>query len=194
MPLFQFKRNTASGAAGSNPTLAQGEPGFETDTGNLKIGDGSTAWNSLPLWIAAALKNYLATLPTSPSGLSAGDLYLNRGTLSVAYPPFTYIGIAHDTAPANDGEAGSSGPTDGSGYYAFNIFGTDLSGTDQSSTLGSLSDGTTMTVTEVGGGVLGTLTYDAGSSSWAGSYLYFVGHSGEGFDDVSGKVFVLSFS
>jgi hypothetical protein len=30
-----------------NPTLAQGEIGFETDTGKFKIGDGATAWNSL---------------------------------------------------------------------------------------------------------------------------------------------------
>lgn len=31
-----------------NPVLAAGEPGLEIDTGKLKIGDGTTAWNSLP--------------------------------------------------------------------------------------------------------------------------------------------------
>lgn len=30
-----------------NPTLAQGEIGLESDTGKLKIGDGSTPWKSL---------------------------------------------------------------------------------------------------------------------------------------------------
>ena len=30
-----------------NPTLAEGEPGFELDTGKLKIGNGTTAWNDL---------------------------------------------------------------------------------------------------------------------------------------------------
>jgi hypothetical protein len=30
-----------------NPTLAEGELGLETDTKKLKVGDGSTAWNSL---------------------------------------------------------------------------------------------------------------------------------------------------
>jgi hypothetical protein len=40
--------NTVNGSwAKVNPTLAQGEIGFETDTGKFKIGDGSTAWNSL---------------------------------------------------------------------------------------------------------------------------------------------------
>ena len=32
----------------ANPVLSAGEPGFELDTGKLKIGDGSTYWNDLP--------------------------------------------------------------------------------------------------------------------------------------------------
>lgn len=47
MTTIVIRNNTAAGATSSNPTLAEGEPGFETDTGRLKIGDGSTAWNSL---------------------------------------------------------------------------------------------------------------------------------------------------
>jgi hypothetical protein len=45
---IQLRRSTAASAATSNPTLAAGEPGFETDTGKLKIGDGTADWNSLP--------------------------------------------------------------------------------------------------------------------------------------------------
>ena len=44
---IQLRRNTAALAAASNPTLNEGEPGFETDTGKFKIGDGVTAWNAL---------------------------------------------------------------------------------------------------------------------------------------------------
>lgn len=47
MSTIQFRRNTAANATSSNPTLAAGEPGFETDTGKVKIGDGVTQWNSL---------------------------------------------------------------------------------------------------------------------------------------------------
>jgi len=43
----QHKRGTSGALAGNNPTLAAGEIGYETDTGRLKVGDGSTAWNSL---------------------------------------------------------------------------------------------------------------------------------------------------
>jgi hypothetical protein len=44
---IQFRRGTASEWTSANPTLAVGEMGLETDTDQFKIGDGSTAWNSL---------------------------------------------------------------------------------------------------------------------------------------------------
>ena len=47
MAKIKFRRDTAAAWTGQNPTLAQGEPGFEHDTGLFKIGDGSTAWTSL---------------------------------------------------------------------------------------------------------------------------------------------------
>jgi hypothetical protein len=47
MAKIKFRRDTAAAWTGENPTLAQGEPGFEHDTGLFKIGDGATAWTSL---------------------------------------------------------------------------------------------------------------------------------------------------
>jgi len=44
---IQVRRGTASQWTSTNPTLAAGEFGFETDTNKLKCGNGSTAWNSL---------------------------------------------------------------------------------------------------------------------------------------------------
>jgi hypothetical protein len=44
---IQVRRGTASQWTSTNPTLASGEWGFETDTGKVKIGDGATAWASL---------------------------------------------------------------------------------------------------------------------------------------------------
>lgn len=43
----QVRRDTAANWTSANPTLAAGEPGFETDTRQLKIGDGATAWTAL---------------------------------------------------------------------------------------------------------------------------------------------------
>jgi hypothetical protein len=45
--LIEFRRGLAAGWTATNPVLAAGEPGFETDTGKLKIGDGATAWVGL---------------------------------------------------------------------------------------------------------------------------------------------------
>ena len=45
--LLQVRRDTAANWTSNDPTLAAGEFGFETDTGLLKVGDGSTAWTSL---------------------------------------------------------------------------------------------------------------------------------------------------
>ncbi len=41
------RRDTASNWTSNNPTLLAGEFGWETDTKKIKIGDGSTAWQSL---------------------------------------------------------------------------------------------------------------------------------------------------
>ena len=47
--LIQIRRGTASLWETNNPVLSNGEWGYETDTGRIKIGDSlSTAWNSLP--------------------------------------------------------------------------------------------------------------------------------------------------
>ena len=46
---FQFKRGLAEAWGRVNPVLAAGEPGWTLDTHILKIGDGTTAWNGLPI-------------------------------------------------------------------------------------------------------------------------------------------------
>lgn len=44
---IQLRRGTSTQWTAVDPVLAIGEPGFETDTGLLKIGDGTTVWSSL---------------------------------------------------------------------------------------------------------------------------------------------------
>ena len=44
---IQVRRDTAANWTAQNPTLLNGEIGFETDTVKVKIGNGSTAWVSL---------------------------------------------------------------------------------------------------------------------------------------------------
>lgn len=44
---LQLRRDTAANWTSTNPTLAAGEMGYETNTGRIKVGDGTTAWTSL---------------------------------------------------------------------------------------------------------------------------------------------------
>ena len=44
---FQFRRGTSTEWSTANPVLAAGEMGIETNTNLFKVGNGSTAWNSL---------------------------------------------------------------------------------------------------------------------------------------------------
>lgn len=45
---IQLKRGKSTSWNSLNLILSAGEPGFEIDTGKLKIGNGTTPWNDLP--------------------------------------------------------------------------------------------------------------------------------------------------
>lgn len=47
---IRIRRDTSANWEQYNPVLSLGEQGYVTDTGQLKIGDGTTAWNSLPFY------------------------------------------------------------------------------------------------------------------------------------------------
>ena len=55
---FKFKRGTANRWLELNPILQDGEPGFELDTGKLKIGNGQTPWVELPYMGEDSVQNF----------------------------------------------------------------------------------------------------------------------------------------
>ena len=69
---IQVKRDTAANWTSNNPTLAAAEFGFETDTGKLKLGDGSTAWSSLNYFEPAAAAAVTSNVQGSEFGYAAG--------------------------------------------------------------------------------------------------------------------------
>lgn len=73
---IQVRRGTAASWTSANPTLAAGEWGYETDTGKVKIGNGSTAWNSLGYTGAGDIEGV-----TASTGLSGGG---TSGTVSLS--------------------------------------------------------------------------------------------------------------
>ncbi len=76
--IIQVRRDTEANWTAANPILAQGELGYEIDTGKLKIGDGATAWNSLDYY------GLTATLPLDASfdSVQFNGGSGNQGTLS----------------------------------------------------------------------------------------------------------------
>ena len=52
--VIKHRTSSASAWTSANPVLAAGEKGVESDTLKSKIGDGTTAWNSLPYIKAGA--------------------------------------------------------------------------------------------------------------------------------------------
>ena len=73
---IQTRRGTAAQWTSANPTLAAGEWGYETDTGKVKIGNGSTVWNSLGYTGAGDIEGV-----TAGTGISGGG---TSGTVTVS--------------------------------------------------------------------------------------------------------------
>jgi hypothetical protein len=93
---LQNRRDTAANWTANNPTLAAGEIGLETDTAKYKMGDGTTAWNSLVYAYTAGAAG--ATGPTGPIGATG---------------PTGVTGITGPTGPV--GATGPTGPTGATG-------------------------------------------------------------------------------
>jgi len=76
---IQLRRGTASQWTAANTLLAQGEIGLETDTSKLKLGDGSTLWNSLSYFSGAGVTAVTATSPVASSGGLTPVISLSSG-------------------------------------------------------------------------------------------------------------------
>jgi hypothetical protein len=120
----QVRRGTASQWTSANPTLASGEWGFETDTLKTKIGNGSTAWNSLAYatgsvsisnvtGLGSGVETFLAT-PSSANLASAvtdetGSGALVFGTNPTLTSPLINMGINAQTGTTYTPVLGDNG-------------------------------------------------------------------------------------
>lgn len=87
-----IRRDTAANWTAANPTLASGELGGETDTGKLKLGNGSTAWNSLAYQAGVTSVNGNTGVVTGLAP-TAGPTF----TGTVVLPSTTSIGTVSST-------------------------------------------------------------------------------------------------
>lgn len=59
---IQIRGDTAANWTATNPTPAPKQPCWESDTNKLKIGDGATAWASLPYFAAGGGGSFAYTV------------------------------------------------------------------------------------------------------------------------------------
>ena len=92
---IQLRNDTAANWTTENPTLAAGEVGVETDTGSVKVGDGTTAWTSLAYfgvgsdYVDSAIANLVDSSPGTLDTLNELAAALNddadfAGTVTTA--------------------------------------------------------------------------------------------------------------
>jgi major tropism determinant Mtd-like protein/tail-like repeat protein len=72
---FQFRRGLVSDWTAENPILHAGEPGLETDTGKLKLGDGVHAWADLGYYPPNTLVSGVASVDGRSGVVTLTDLY-----------------------------------------------------------------------------------------------------------------------
>ncbi len=116
LTLIEFRRGTAAAWTLANPVLADGEPGFEDDTNKMKVGDGSTDWNTLPYISGAGVGPTGPTGPTGATGTAGTNGVTGATGATGGTGPTGSTGATGATGTAGtDGVTGPTGPTGSTG-------------------------------------------------------------------------------
>jgi hypothetical protein len=107
---IQMRRDSAANWTAANPVLLRGEFGFEYDTNKIKIGDGSTAWNSLEyIFISQNLvvtsvagKTGAVTLNTNDVSENNSLYFTNERAQSAVSSSFSFAQEIHVAKNGND--------------------------------------------------------------------------------------------
>jgi len=91
---MQQRRDTAAGWTSANPTLLNGELGYETDTYRYKLGDGTTLWNALSYVTPDKLVEGNTEAEVVDTGSDGHFKVTTEGTERIRIGPAGQIGIA----------------------------------------------------------------------------------------------------
>lgn len=108
--VIKLRRDTAANWDTANSVLAAGEQGYETDTGLIKIGDGTTAWGALPYQAVSRIVQPVKNTTGSSiakgsvvyiSGATGGDALISLADADTEATSSKTIGLTAETI-AND--------------------------------------------------------------------------------------------
>ena len=192
-----LKRGTASEWVNANPILAAGEPGFELDTGKLKIGTGTIPWNSLSYLTVAGgtgatgvtgvtgVTGYNFSVPLN-SVLWTPDGTSITGTVGLQYA--SGVGITIDVlniqSPSTKVAIGNQAGNTGQGFYSLAV----------GNEAGSSGQGQNCVAIGLQAGRLGQQAYSVAIGSEAGEHNqggystaigYLAGQTGQLYNSVA---------
>lgn len=97
---IKLRRDTAANWTAANPVLAAGEVGYETDTKQAKVGNGSSVWSALEYapWNRNPILQSIQLLTTGGNADTAGELAWNADeqTLDVAKGGGTVLQVGQE--------------------------------------------------------------------------------------------------
>lgn len=122
---IRFRKGPSNLWAARNPVLGLGEPGYESDTGKMKIGDGVHAWLAIPYFInesdlQALIEAIAVEGPPGPEGDSAYQVALDNGFSGTQSQWLaSLVGPPGDNG--DDGEPGQDGDDGAPGLSAYQV-------------------------------------------------------------------------
>ena len=181
---IKLRRDTSSNWTSSNPILAAGEPGLETDTLRVKYGDGSNTWTNLS-YSAVGNATYAntagsattattavtaATATSATSALTAGTVTANAQPNITSVGTLTSVVSSGNISGANLNITGSSQL--GNAVTANYFVGTLHGAANSAQVAGTVTSNAQPNITSVG---ILTSVVSTGNVSTTG---YFVGDGG----------------
>lgn len=110
MTTIKVRRATAASWAAANPTLVDGEPAFELDTGLFKLGDGVTPYSSLAFFTPGAGGGTAYTNEQAQDTVAAMLVNGTHTGISFAYDDVNAKINATATGGGTGGTTGATGP------------------------------------------------------------------------------------
>ena len=91
---IQLRRGTSAQWAAANPVLAAGEPGVDLDTGEQRIGDGTTPWADLTAVPDPSAYQTKAALDADVAALIADDGSSTHAAVESSGGSLTGVGVS----------------------------------------------------------------------------------------------------